>query len=309
MKDLRQIRVLIVDDEERFRNTTTTILNKRGFQTTAVGSGTEALEEIRSREYDVVILDVKMPGMDGNQALREIRKLKPALPVIMLTGHGTADSAVAGLRDGVYDYLSKPCNIDILTSKIQRAYSGKNRLPDEEARVADIMVPLSTFSKIDQTATVAETVEVIIESFNRTMFSGTVAESIHRSILVMDNNEKVVGLLSFADLLRGVQPPYMRLLKDRPTMADSIHIEPPDFSGLFTILVRDLGNQRVADLMSPTPPAIHPEDHLMTAVNRIVTLGVRRLLVVDKSGEVVGVIREQDLFFEISNILRRHNGA
>jgi len=102
---------------------------------------------------------------------------------------------------------------------------------------------------------------------------------------------------------------YMRLLKDRPVMADSIHIEPPDFSGLFTILVRDIGKERVASLMSHTPPSIRPQDNLMTAVNRIITLGVRRLLVVDGAGKVVGVIREQDLFFEIASILRRHRDA
>lgn len=308
MKNLKPIKVLIVDDEERFRSTTKEILDRRGFQTTAVASGAEALEQLRNNGFDVIILDVKMPGMDGNEALRQIKSIDPDIAVIMLTGHGTPDSAVAGLRDGIFDYLSKPCNIEFLTKKIHQAYAGRNKVSDEESRVGDIMVPLGTFSKIFKNATVSQAMGVIIDSFNRSMFSGTVAESVHRSILVLDERDNVIGLLSFIDLLSGVQPSYMRLLKDRPVMADSIHIEPPDFTGLFTILVRDLGQKKVSDLMSAAPPAIRPQDNLMTAVNRILTLGVRRLLVVDDSGQAVGVIREQDLFFEIADIMRKLNG-
>ena len=152
------IRVLIVDDEERFRATTTAILKKRGFDVTAVGSGLEAIEEIGNREFDVVILDVKMPGMDGNEALRKIKNIKPELEVIMLTGHGTPDSALAGLKEGVFDYLAKPCDIDILTRKIRGAYTKEKGLSEEEPRVEDVMVPFASFSTIHQDKTVGEAI-------------------------------------------------------------------------------------------------------------------------------------------------------
>jgi DNA-binding NtrC family response regulator len=121
----KKIRVLIVDDEERFRTTMTATLNKRGLDVKAVPGGTEALAEIRKGEVDVVVLDVKMPGMDGNEALQKIKMLKEELPVIMLTGHGTMDSALAGWRDAAYAYLMKPLDADALVEKIVDAYADK----------------------------------------------------------------------------------------------------------------------------------------------------------------------------------------
>ena len=123
MTKKKPIRVLIVDDEERFRTTATATLKKRDFDVRAVAGGIEALEEIRRGHVDVVVLDVKMPGMDGNEALREIKILKPDLEVIMLTGHGTVESALQGWEDEVFAYLTKPCDIDILAEKISDAFS------------------------------------------------------------------------------------------------------------------------------------------------------------------------------------------
>ncbi len=119
--DKKKIRVLVVDDEERFRLTATATLSHRGFEVEAVGGGPEAIDFLKNHDVDVVVLDVKMPGMDGNEALREIKILKPDLAVIMLTAHGTVDSAIAGWRDEVFAYLTKPTEIDILADKIRDA--------------------------------------------------------------------------------------------------------------------------------------------------------------------------------------------
>ncbi|RJP17513.1 MAG: response regulator [Candidatus Abyssobacteria bacterium SURF_5] len=119
--DKKNIRVLVVDDEERFRKTATATLKKRGFEVEAVGSGLEAINNLKTNDFDVVVLDVKMPGMDGNEALREIKILKPDLEVVMLTAHGTVDSALAGWRDQVFAYLTKPIDVDILAEKIRDA--------------------------------------------------------------------------------------------------------------------------------------------------------------------------------------------
>lgn len=121
MEKNKSIRVLVVDDEERFRVTATATLKKRGFEVEAVGSGLEAIENLKKNDIDVVVLDVKMPGMDGNEALRRIKILKPDLEVIMLTAHGSIDSALAGWRDEVFAYLAKPIDVEILVEKIRDA--------------------------------------------------------------------------------------------------------------------------------------------------------------------------------------------
>jgi len=131
-------RILIVDDEERFRLTLSKRLAERGLEVGAtVGTGMEALQEIREKAYDVVVLDVKMPGMDGIQTLREIKKINPPIEVILLTGHASVDSAVDGMRLGAYDYLMKPCEIEVLMEKINGAYEIKAGR-DDRIRQAEI---------------------------------------------------------------------------------------------------------------------------------------------------------------------------
>ncbi len=112
-------RVLLVDDEERFLKTTTAALKKRGFQVTAVASGPEAIEEVKGDVFDVVILDVRMPGMDGNEALREIKTVNPDIPAIMLTGYGFPLWEHKGYLGPVF-YLAKPFELEALAELIDR---------------------------------------------------------------------------------------------------------------------------------------------------------------------------------------------
>ncbi|RJP17514.1 MAG: response regulator [Candidatus Abyssobacteria bacterium SURF_5] len=306
MLGIETIHVLIVDDEERFRANTATILRKRGFSVTAVGSGIEAIEEIKKNQYHVVVLDIKMPGMDGHEALREIKRIKPDLEVIMLTGHGTPESAFTGLREGVFDYLGKPCDIDLLSRKIRSAYAKERGVVKEEARVKDVMVPLSSFSTVHEDCTVGEAIEIILRSFQAAISTATIHESVHRSTLILDDRDRVIGVLSFTDILEGLQPEYMRMAKNqRPMMADTVSqfLEAPNYSGIFTVMARDLAKKKVRDLMSEAPPTIEGDDNLMAAASKILALKVRRLLVTEQ-GRPIGVIREQDLIFEIANIIR-----
>ena len=302
------IRVLIVDDEERFRETTAGILRRRGFETTAVGSGTEAIDEVKRAAIDVVVLDIKMPGMDGITALREIRKIKPDLAVIMLTGHGTPESALERLRDGVFDYLTKPCAIDLLARKIREASVGtpeqRTGLGQRESKVKDIMVPLSSFSSIREDRTVADVLEVVLQSFATAVTTSTVQETLHRSILIMDRDEDVVGVITFTDLLRGLEPTYVRLLNESPVVADSRYLQSPSFSGMFTIMARDLASTQVREIMSEAPPVIGADANLMEAVSTLLNKGLRRLLVTE-GDNIVGVIREQDLVLEMASIMRK----
>lgn len=118
-------KILLVDDEERFRTTLAKMLRAQGLEVTALGSGREALAELQHTPYDVMVLDVRMPDMDGIATLTEIKKIAPQVEVIILSGHASMDAAVETMRLGGYDYLLKPCPVEDLLAKIESAYERK----------------------------------------------------------------------------------------------------------------------------------------------------------------------------------------
>jgi DNA-binding NtrC family response regulator len=118
-------KILLVDDEERFRTTLRKMLTAQGLAVTAAGSGPEALEELRNHAYDVILLDIRMPGMDGLETLTQIKKLRPDTEVIMLTGHASVDLALEINKRGGYDYLLKPCPLEEILLKIDAAFERK----------------------------------------------------------------------------------------------------------------------------------------------------------------------------------------
>jgi DNA-binding NtrC family response regulator len=119
------MKLLLVDDEAEFLHTLMRRMKKRNVDVVGVNSGEEALAYLSANPVDVVVLDVKMPGMDGIETLREIKKAMPITEVIMLTGHANLDVAMEGMEIGAFDYLMKPINIDDLLYKIQDAYNKK----------------------------------------------------------------------------------------------------------------------------------------------------------------------------------------
>lgn len=130
-------RILIVDDEERFRITLGKLVADRDMDVVTVGSGMEALEEVKHKLYDVIILDIKMPGLSGIETLSEVKKINPGIEVILLTGHASVDTALDGMRRGAYDYLKKPCPIEELMEKVNGAYELKASR-DERLRRAEV---------------------------------------------------------------------------------------------------------------------------------------------------------------------------
>ena len=122
---MTDIKVLIVDDEHDFRETLVKRLEKRKFLIQGVGNGISALELIEHQPFDVVVLDVMMPIMDGIETLREIKKNKPLIEVIMLTGHASLESGIEGMKLGAFDYIMKPTDIEDLVKKIHQAYEKK----------------------------------------------------------------------------------------------------------------------------------------------------------------------------------------
>ncbi|MBW1709268.1 MAG: anion permease [Deltaproteobacteria bacterium] len=114
-------KLLLVDDEDKFRMALSQQLSVRGYQVLDVGRGDEAIKVVRHERPEVVILDQKMPGMDGIQTLKEIKKLRPEIQVIMLTGHASTEAARATGKHDVYYYLEKPCSLDELIKVIESA--------------------------------------------------------------------------------------------------------------------------------------------------------------------------------------------
>jgi DNA-binding NtrC family response regulator len=132
---MEAMKMLLVDDEARFLSTTRKLLARKGYDVLTASSGIEALETLKHKTVHVVILDVKMPGLDGLDTLRAIKRNHPLVAVIMLTGHGTVESAVEGLKSGAIDFLTKPTEIDDLIAKAEEAFAMRQRL-EEKIRMA-----------------------------------------------------------------------------------------------------------------------------------------------------------------------------
>ena len=113
--------LLLVDDDEAFRKVLARELTRLGYEVATADSGGAALERIAAREPDVVLLDLRLPDRDGLEVLEAIRGTSPGTDVIMLTGHGSIDTAIQSVRAGAFDYVAKPCPLDELEVRIQRA--------------------------------------------------------------------------------------------------------------------------------------------------------------------------------------------
>jgi DNA-binding NtrC family response regulator len=138
--------VLLVDDEASFVETLSKRIAKRNLKVSIALSGLEALDKLKAgggaSNFDVVILDVKMPGMDGLETLAAIKQKHPNMEVIMLTGHATVESAIEGMKAGAFDYLMKPCDIDLLLAKIDRAVVKKREHEEKILQARAQMIAL-----------------------------------------------------------------------------------------------------------------------------------------------------------------------
>lgn len=128
--------LLLVDDEEMYLEYLSRRLINRGYEVTKCLSGEEALEKVGRVAFDVVVLDVLLPGIDGIETLREIKRMTPLTEVIMLTGHASLESGIEGMKLGAFDYLRKPCDTAELVSAINHAYEKKS---GQEQRIQETM--------------------------------------------------------------------------------------------------------------------------------------------------------------------------
>jgi len=132
---MEKMKLMLVDDEERFLATTSKLMSRMGYDVLTAASGADALALLRENLVHVVILDVKMPGMDGIATLKEIKRQYPMVEVIMLTGHATVESAIEGLQSGATDYLMKPADIPEVIHKAEAAFQKRQDI-EGKIRVA-----------------------------------------------------------------------------------------------------------------------------------------------------------------------------
>jgi len=136
-----KINLLIVDDEEQFLESISKSLQVRDFNVVAVNRGEKAIEAARNNPFDIALVDLKMPGINGEETLKALKAEHRWMEVIILTGHGTIDSAVECTKSGAYSYLQKPCSLDELLESLINAYKTKvmNKKKIEEKKMAELL--------------------------------------------------------------------------------------------------------------------------------------------------------------------------
>jgi DNA-binding NtrC family response regulator len=136
-----KINVLFVDDEEQFLVSMSKRLAAREFNVLSVNRGKKAIEAARNNPVDIALIDLKMPGMDGEETLKILKKEHPWMEIVILTGHGSIDSAVDCTQDGAHSYLQKPCDLDQLLEVLKEAYKKRvmNKNKIEEKKMNDLL--------------------------------------------------------------------------------------------------------------------------------------------------------------------------
>ncbi len=134
-------KVLLVDDEEEFVETLAERMRNRGMDVATTTSGADALDRVDAEDFDVVVLDLKMPGIDGLEALKRIKRRRPDIQVVLLTGYATVEKGVEAIKEGALEFLEKPIDLASLTEAIHRAKATKMVLVEKETeeRIKDIL--------------------------------------------------------------------------------------------------------------------------------------------------------------------------
>jgi len=270
----KKIRVLLVDDEEQFVINMAKILKVRGFDVSTAFDGYEAVDAIEHEgRFDVVLLDVKMPGMDGIAVLREIKKREPDTEVIMLTGHATLSTGTQAMREGAYDYLMKPCDIEDLTEKLREAYHVESikRHPVLWVRQTVNEITLGSFKKLRHEDPVIDALEI---------FDPKTRKTVVEEVYIQDHEDRLMGIVTKRDLLNEAQDANPELSLDWTQVMENPELLPPLTLG---------------QVMRPDRPVTtSPEESLTETAQRMISNNIRCMPVVE-DGKVLGIVRMQDI--------------
>ncbi len=305
--------ILLVDDEVSFVKTTAKRLNKRNIETISAFSGKECLETLKTHQtLDVIVLDVKMPGMDGIETLKKIKKDFPLIEVIMLTGHATVGSGIDGMKLGAFDYLMKPCAIEELVSKVEKA-SVKKRAHEEKindwsrfmeiSTLKELMVPLAEYATVSEDASILSAVSALEkaqEAFSPKRYR-------HRAVLVLNKGNRVVGKLSQHDMIQALEPQY-KVSKERKKGAldhfgfsqkfiESVSLQYNLWDRPLQNLYKKALEQKVKSFMyKPTEGEYIQESATLNEVIHRLIIGQHHSLLVTNGHDIVGIVRLTDVF-------------
>ena len=280
-----KVRILLVDDEAEFRQAASTALVRQGFEISEAESGEQAIAMIREAPPDLMVLDLRMEGMDGISTLQEVRKFQPALPVIILTGHGKFSDAMAGIRFEVVDFVQKPVDLKKLGERIRKLLAGERRLPLRERRITELMVPVEGYARVYVDQTMQEIVEALRELSDSTRSNGS--DPRRGTLLVFDRQEDFAGLIRLRDVVWMMVP---RFLQDSPYSSY--------FTGMFLAQTKIAGQRTIEGLVRKRS-TVEPDAPLMEAVHAMAADGVGMIPIV-RNGNLVGILRDEELFAEIA---------
>lgn len=280
------IPLLLVDDEEDFRLAARTTLERRGFAVTEAASGEEAMASLERFRPEIIVLDLKMPGLSGIETLQKIRELDKALPVIILTGHGSFQDAFSGIQLEVVDFLQKPVDMDLLGIRIHQLLEHRGGPPLRESAVAELMVPTKLYPRLYIDQPVDAALEILRSVFRESRGPTRGEARRTRSALVYDREENFIGIIRFSDLMKLVLPPF---LGESPFTTY--------FSGMLLAQCKLVGKRKLNELMCETV-SVDLHAPLMQAVHLMVQHHLVNLPVMDQ-GELVGILREKDIIQEI----------
>lgn len=156
-------RILVVDDEESMRFLLSQVMKREGYDVATASDGEKALQHVRENNFDLVIMDVKMPAMDGMQALKEMRRMRPNLVVVMITAHGNTDLAIQAMREGAYDYFNKPFELEEMKVVVRRALEKQALL----SQVANLELRLRKRARFDRIIGQSDAMQAVFAMLDR----------------------------------------------------------------------------------------------------------------------------------------------
>lgn len=286
--DKNKLTLLLVDDEADFRAATSQGLSRRGFTVVEAGSGEEALVIIRGSRPDGVLLDQKMPGLSGIETLMQIRDIDNTLPVIILTGHGDYQTALAGIKLDIIDFIQKPVDIDQLADRIHSLLERGAEPRLIEPTVADLMAPPSLYPRVYVDEPLRSVLRAIHDAYTKPVPENSRFGQV-RTALVYDRQERFLGMVRFSDLLRLIIPSF---LSDSPYATY--------FTGMFLAQAKVFATQDISSLIKKQV-TVDVDVPIMEAIHLLVEHRLINIPVM-KNGELVGILRGRDIIIESARL-------
>jgi CheY-like chemotaxis protein len=285
MNEPSSAKILLVDDEVEFRQAASRALTRQGFHVVEAESGERAIAIAGETLPDLVVLDLRMEGMDGVETLRRLREIQQDLPVIILTGHGRFADALAGIRYQIVDFVQKPVDLKRLGAMIREHLAGDRVRPLREVSIRELMVPAEGFARVYVDQTISDVVQALSSLDLATGSNG--GDPRRGTLLVFDRQERFEGLIRVRDVVWMMVPKFLR---ESPYSSY--------FTGMFLAQTKIVGRQPIVDLIRPRS-TVSVDAPLMEAVHAMECDRVGLLPVLDH-GHLVGLLRAEDLFTEIA---------